>query len=105
MGYRPKTTTAASANLDITQLVPSKPSNNYEPDYDYALTVNKNSLFGSTEGTTFYTTKDARFGYSSSFEPTIVSIYQYDSNSNPEYYLLRNQFLQYQENQNLKHLV
>ncbi len=89
MGYRPKTTTAASANLDITQLVPSKPSNNYEPDYDYALTVNKNSLFGSTEGTTFYTTKDARFGYSSSFEPTIVSIYQYDSNSNPEYYLLK----------------
>ena len=89
MGYKPKTTTAASADLDITQLVPSKPSNNYEPDWDYALTVNKNSLFKSLDGVTFYTTKDARFNFSSSFEPTTTSVYQYDSSNNPEYYLLK----------------
>ena len=89
MGYKPKITSAASVNLDITQLVPSDASNNYKPDYDYALTLEKNSIFKSTEGSSFYTTKDARFGFSSSFEPTSVSIYQYDSSNNPEYYLLQ----------------
>ena len=89
MGYKPKTTTAASVNLDISHLIPSDASNNYEPDYDYALTINKNSVFTSTEGASFYTTKDARFGFSSSFEPTTLNIYQYDSSNNPEYYLLK----------------
>ena len=88
MGYKPKTTTAASADLNISQLVPSDSTNNYEPDWDYALTINKNSIFKSTEGTAFYITKDARFDFSSSFEPTVTSIYQYDTNNNPEYYLL-----------------
>ena len=37
----------------------------------------------------FYTKDDVRFGFSSSFDPTIVNIYQYDTSSNPEYYLLK----------------
>tara|TARA_R110002153_G_scaffold115261_4_gene258375 strand:+ start:558 stop:2456 length:1899 start_codon:yes stop_codon:yes gene_type:complete len=92
MGYRPKTTAASSVNLDLTQLVPSKPTTDpskYEPDYNFALNINQNSIFISTEGSSFYTTKDARFDFSSSFEPTTVSIYQYDSLNNPEYYLLK----------------
>ena len=88
MGYKPKITSAASVNLDISQLVPSSGSG-YEPDYDFALTINQNSTFISSEGSSFYITKDARFGFSSSFEPTTVSIYQYDSSNNPEYYLLK----------------
>ena len=51
----------------------------------FALTINKNSTFNSTEGPTFYTTKDTNFSFSSSFDPTDVSIYQYDTNNNPEY--------------------
>ena len=90
MGYKPKITSAASVDLDISQLVPSKLNNgSYEPDYDYALNVNANSTFNAVNGTSFYTTKDARFGFSSSFEPTTVSIYQYDVSSNPEYFLLK----------------
>ena len=90
LGYKPKITSAASVNLDITQLVPSKEiGGSFEPDFDYALNVNKYSTFTSTEGPTFYITKDARFDFSSSFEPTTVSIYQYDSSNNPEYYLLK----------------
>ncbi len=88
MGYKPKTTSAASVNLEISQLVPAS-SSNTEPDYNYALTINKNSTFTSQEGSSFYIKEDARFGYSSSFEPTAVSIYQYDSSDNPEYYLLK----------------
>jgi len=93
MGYKPKVTSAASVNLDLSQLVPSKPNTDpdspYEPDYDYALTINQNSTFTTLEGNTFYITKDARFGFTSSFEPTEISIYQYDLNNNPEYYLLK----------------
>ena len=37
MGYRPRVTTAASVDLDIFQLVPSKIENNiYKPDFTYA---------------------------------------------------------------------
>ena len=89
MGYKPKITSAATVNLDLSHLVPSKPSEDYEPDWDFALTINKNSTFNSTEGPTFYTTKDTNFSFSSSFDPTDVSIYQYDTNNNPEYYLLK----------------
>ena len=90
MGYRPKVTTAASTILDISQLVPSKLDEGvYKPDYNYALTVKENSTFTSTEESTFYITDDVRFGFSSSFNPTNISIYQYDTLGNPEYYLLK----------------
>ena len=41
MGYKPKVTSAAAVDLDISQLVPSKQNNNdaYVPDYDYALNI------------------------------------------------------------------
>ena len=88
MGYKPKTTSAASTNLDISQLVPSKIVNDtYIPDYDYALNIRANSTFGSTEGSTFYTTQDADFTYSSSINN--ISIFQYDGSNNPEYYLIK----------------
>jgi len=89
MGYKPKITAAASVDLEISQLIPSKASDNYEPDYDYALDIQQNSTFSNLIGMSFYTTKDVRFSYSSSFEPTSISIYQYDSLNNPEYYLLK----------------
>ena len=92
MGYKPKITSAASVDLEISQLIPSKPGTDptkpYEPDYQYALNINKNSTFVTQNKTSFYTTKDVRFDFSSSFEPTTISIYQYDTSNNPEYYLL-----------------
>ncbi len=88
VGYKPKITSAASVNLEISQLIPSDASNNYEPDFNYALNINKNSTFLTKNKSSFYTTKDIRFSFSSSFEPTTISIYQYDTSNNPEYYLL-----------------
>ena len=85
-----KLSSAASVNLDISHLVPSDPSNNYEPDYSYALTIKTNSIFKDPgSNTNFITTKAARFDFSSSFEPTVKDIYQYDTNNNPEYWLLQ----------------
>ena len=68
LGYKPKITSAASVDLDLTQLVPSKNIwGSYEPDWDYALSIDKYSTFNSTEGPTFYLTKDARVNFSSIF--------------------------------------
>ena len=90
MGYKPSTSTPSSVNLEISQLIPSDPNNNYEPDWDYTLNLNKNSTFKSIQnGMSFYTTKDARFGFSSSFEETVQDPYQYDANNNIEYWLLK----------------
>ena len=90
MGYKPKVTTAASAELDVFQLVPSKNSGGtYTPDFTYALKIIENSTFKSTEGVTFYTTETVNFNVSSSLDPTQVDLYQYDSSNNPEYYLLK----------------
>ena len=90
LGYKPKVTTAASTNLDIFQLLPSKLVNGiYRPDYNYALTINENSIFSSTDGIDFYTENQVNFSFSSSFDPTTVSVYQYDSSNNPEYFLLK----------------
>ena len=89
MGYKPKVTTAATTDLDVFQLVPSKKiNNNYIPDFNYALRISENSTFKSTDGPIFYTSEDINFNFSSSFSPTIINIYQYDSNQNPEYFLL-----------------
>ena len=90
MGYKPKVTTAASTNLDVFQLVPSKlENNNYIPDYNYALKIEPNSTFKSTEGPVFYINNQVNFEFSSSFDPTDVSVYQFDSSQNPEYFLLK----------------
>jgi hypothetical protein len=90
LGYKPKITNAANTTLDITQLVPSiNNGGTYNPDYSYGITINENSTFNSTEGPSFYIDRDVRFDFSSSFDPTEVSVYQYDSSNNPEYYLLK----------------
>ena len=93
MGYTPKVTTAATVDLKISHLVPSKVRNSiYIPDFDYALRIKENSTFISTEGPTFYLSQDADFTYSSSFSSITSSVYQYDSSGNPEYYLLEKKY-------------
>jgi hypothetical protein len=58
LGYRPRITSAASVDLDVYQLVPAIESaeGNYVPDWQYALILNENSTFNSTEGHNFYIT-------------------------------------------------
>ena len=90
MGYKPKVVDAASVDLDLFQLIPSiGASGYYLPDFSYALRINPNSTFNSTEGPSFYINNQVDFGVSSSFDSTDISIYQYDSSNNPEYYLLK----------------
>ncbi len=92
MGYKPKVTTASNVNLEVFQLVPSKLTNgSYEPDFDYSLDVLEGSQFQSTEGTNFYLTDTVRFDFSSSFDPTTISVFEYNDNNDPNYFLLKKQ--------------
>ena len=92
-GYKPKNVTPASATIDVFQLLPSIGSgDNVKPDFTYALTVDSNMQIASNESqaTTFNTVQQINFGFSSSFDPTTVSVYSIDENTNePIYYLLK----------------
>jgi len=94
LGYRPKITTVSTAMLDVYQLIPSTGAPNYNPDYRYVLKVEKNSSIKSISNPniTFITQDSVDFGFSSSFDPTTVTVYQYyTSTTNPQYYLLKKQ--------------
>ena len=87
-GYKPKTTGAAQATIDIFQQVPSKlVGNDYVPDYDFALTVESNTTITSAlnSDTSFLIEDKCDFSVSSSLDPTEVSIYQI-SGEIPQYF-------------------
>jgi len=92
LGYKPKVISTAQTNLDVFQLIPSDASNNYEPDYRYCLQVQEGSVVtsNSNSSVTFITENLVDFRFSSSFDPTDISIYSYVAGTNnPEYYLFK----------------
>jgi len=91
MGYKPKVTTAASVPLQFYQQVPSiYNGSEHVPDFSYAMMLNANAQVGSTltSISPFLVDKDIDFSFSSSLDPTDVTVYSV-SNGNPEYFLLR----------------
>ena len=92
LGYKPQVTSVATVTLDVYQLLPSDASNNYQPDYRYALTIPRFTSIQSTSqpSVNFLTNLDVNFNYSSSIDPTTITIYQtYINTSNPQFYLLK----------------
>ena len=89
LGYRPKVTSAAIVNLDVYQQLPASGSN-YEPDFNYALTIEQGMQVRSNVDTTmfFYTPNKVNFNLSSSIDPTDISIYT-TVGGNPNTYLLK----------------
>lgn len=90
MGYRPKITTASQVILDVYQRVPSKlVSGQYVPDYDYAVTVAENTQLQSTTGTPvkFLVEDKINFLFSSSYDPTEVSVYATSGNAITQFLL------------------
>ena len=91
LGYKPSITSPSTTNLDLFLEIPAKATSPYKPDYDYALTISKNSSFLTTaggNGTSFLLEEDVNFQFSSSLSPTTTTIHQLNG-SNPEYYLLK----------------
>ena len=90
LGYKPKVSYPATTVLDVFQTVPAiGTGDSTRPNMNYALTVtNATKVKSETTGKTFRFMDNVNFKYSSSFDPTTVSIFETDSNV-PTKYLLK----------------
>jgi hypothetical protein len=80
MGYRPKVSTAATVDIEVFQQVDAIAN---APDWDQALTIPENIQLESTTGTPtrFFIDNKVNFTFSSSYDPTDVSIYASSGNT------------------------
>ena len=93
LGYRPKVTGVATVDIDVYQQVPSILSGStYIPDFNYALQITENTSLSSTiaSSTNFLIQDAIDFSFSSSTDPTQISVLTIDTiTNNPEFYLLK----------------
>jgi len=91
LGYRPKVTGVATVDIDIYQQTPAILSGGeYLPDYTYAVQIAENAVVNSnlTANTPFLIQDPVDFSFSSSQDPTTVTIYQ-TTGTNVDYFLLK----------------
>jgi len=92
LGYRPKVTTVSNVKLDVFQLLPSMPSASVTvPDWNYALVIEPGTILKSSNRVDFYIKDRIDFSFSSSLDPTELTVYSIDGSNNPEFYLLKKQ--------------
>ena len=86
LGYKPKVTGVATADITLYQLVPAIGD---QPDYNYSLYVPENFEIASTgnTATTFLIQDPVDFSFSSSSDPTTSTIYQ-TTGANIDFFLL-----------------
>lgn len=93
LGYTPKVTSTATVDLDVYQRIPARIDGGIaSPDWSYALTIAKEAKVksASNNNVTFITSDVVNFAFSSSADPTTVSVYSINnSTSQPEYYLAK----------------
>jgi len=94
LGYKPKTNIASNVKLDVFQIVPSiGGGTNNKPDFSYAFAIEPGMVVASDNrniSTEFRTTDYLDFKFSSSFDPTEVTIFEIDDITNePTFYLLK----------------
>lgn len=90
LGYRPKFITPSSVDIDVFQLVPSKNSGeNTLPDFRYSLQAEPNAILSTQDGIQFRTLDSVDFSFSSSLDPTEITVYSLDSSGEVEYFLLK----------------
>ena len=91
LGYKPKVTTVATTTLNIYQQLPAKTINGEKvPDFDYCLKIPSNTTVGSNDGSnvSFLIEDEIDFSYSSSLDPTEITVYQV-SGGDPTFFLLK----------------
>ncbi|MDB4344191.1 hypothetical protein OAA40_00610 [bacterium] len=94
LGYKPVISNPSTTELDFYITLPSLGNT---PDWSYAPTVKKNSVFTTSEAspTKFLLTEDVNFQVSNSLDPTEVSVYAQDGSplsvngTVPDYYLIK----------------
>jgi len=89
MGYKPRIISAANAEVDVFQTVPSIGSGtNNRPDLRYGQVLKAGSEFASTSGIKFFSNEDVSFAFTSSASPMTISVYE-SSAGEPVSYLLK----------------
>ena len=90
MGYRPKVTSAAEVELDISLTILSNGAGAPQYPTDGQAIVEANTVFkaSSGNGTQFVLQKPVDFNFSSSYDPTIVSITSFNGSGDPEEFTL-----------------
>ena len=96
MGYSPKVSTAAEATITITQEVDATTvsGSGIIPNWDQAVRISENGTIKATTSAnpTFIIEDAVDFKYSSSYDPTEVTINEFNSGSNtPNTFLLKKQ--------------
>ena len=86
MGYKPRVTSAATVDVEITQRVAATGSN-YLPNFNQAVKISDNGVL-SAGSEKFILNDKVDFSFSSSYSPTEIAIHSIDSNSNPAEYIL-----------------
>jgi len=90
-GYKPNVTQVATTDITFYQKLPARLSGgSYIPDFDYSLLVEKNStsLSTSNPSISFLISDTVDFSFSSSLDPTEISILE-TSGGNPTFFLLK----------------
>ena len=90
-GYKPTTTTAAQAEIEIYQQVPAKIElGAYVPDYDYALSIGENTIVSTatSQPSDFLIQDKCDFSVNTPDDPITFSIYEV-LGSAPTYFLLK----------------
>ena len=88
MGYKPKVTTVAEAELEVTQLVDAI-GTDFKPNFDQAITISENSTLKSTsQGNQVFVLQDkVDFNFSSSYDPTEITVASLTNNEPSEFLL------------------
>lgn len=101
MGYKPKVSVPATANIDIYQLMPSSGSGiDAVPDTRYALSINPGMRLQTTSEVNLQTLTETTpvdffiqdivdFSINTADDPVTYTVYTYDANGNPEYFLAK----------------
>ena len=90
-GYRPKVTSTSIVDIDVYQQIPAIISASVaSPDYSYCLIVGKEAKIKTSTNSdiVFVTQNLVDFSFSSSADPTTITVYSINGNQ-PEYYLLK----------------
>jgi hypothetical protein len=89
MGYKPKTTGVAEAEIDVTQIIDA--TLNYLPNWEQAAIINQGAVISSMDKsqTSFIIDRRIDFNYSSSIDKTEILIDELDENGNPLTFQLR----------------
>ena len=89
MGYRPKTTTVAEAEIEVSHIVAASGSN-AQPNWTQALQVAAGAQLSSnsTGQVEFYIDKPIDFSFSSSYDPTTVVVESLNGTGQPNQFRL-----------------